>query len=484
MRRIDPHQAEFRSRPETKLRQRDFGDEVIMEKVVLYPSRCAAFGKALAAALGVPASACTDNIVAEPAGADTVICWDSFPSASSEKDPDIKVRVDALIGKHVILILSQDDTSSAFAQLSLLLWLQRFYVPTPDEAAAKGKWKGTIGAGSFEVTSVGALTVVIPWFRYCQMERSQRWTYTAGAEKPWSNAGASGPFVDVASAHTYAALLSAEPPPPPGPESLEAPPPPPPKEIVFVDIHDDLDGKPIVEQMLSKSGKWANPIVDYDLVHGQGTYFTSAFAHFLAHTYKSADLGTTFVVFPDGGAYQRFHTMVEARLKGIAPDHVLYIEKNRVGTVVKQGGALLYHTPDGGTATRESLPTGSTILIPDDFTNSGSTLFGGASIVRKHVQGTCKVGAFVTHFVAKYERAVVDKFVATLYSEGGAASDLNEFFTTDSIVMTTTWLAEEAKKRVAGGQPERVMIAPLAPVLAEWLLSRPTPAHAKAMDIS
>ena len=50
--------------------------------------------------------------------------------------------------------------------------------------------------------------------------------------------------------------------------------------------------------------------------------------------------------------------------------------------------------------------------------------------------------------------------------------------------MTTTWLAEEAKKRVAGGQPERVTIAPLAPVLAEWLLSRPTPAHAKAMDIS
>jgi len=447
-----------------------------MEKIVLYPPQMRPLGVALAEALGVPVAACTSDVTTDPAGAQSVVSWECFPSGSSEKDPNIKVRVGALIGKHVILIMSQDDTSSAFGQLSLMMWLQRFYVPKADEAAAKGKWKATIGAGAFDVCSVGALTVVIPWYRYCQMERSCRWTYTAGADKPWSNSVADGPFVDVAAAQTYAAILSADPPPPPGSASVPVPPLPP-KEILFVDIHDDLDGKPLVEMALSKSGKWANPPAEYDLVTGTGTYFASAFAHFLKDYSRSSNVATTFVVFPDVGAYKRFHTMVEAQLKGIARENVLYIEKKRVGTEVTQSAFLNYNADDGSQATRESLPTGANILIPDDFTNSGSTLFGGASIVRKHVAGPCTVGAFVSHFVAKYERAVVDKFVATLYSENGTASDMDYFYTTDSIPLTTNWLQEEAARRIAAGHPKRVFLTPLAPMIASWVSSRSTPTH-------
>jgi len=443
-----------------------------MEKIVLYPPQMEKLGAALAKELAVPVAVCTAQITSEPAGASSVVSWEQFPSGSSEKDPNIKVRVDELIGKHVILLMSQDDTSNSFAQLSLLLWLQGFYVPTADADAAKGKWKSTVADGKFTMHTVGALTVVIPWYRYCQMERSCRWAYTAGADKPWSNSVADGSFIDISTAHTYAALLSADPPSPPGAASEVSVPTPPPKEILFVDIHDDLNGKPLIESALSKTGKWANPTVEYDLVTGSGTYFASAFAYFLQRAFKVDDVATTFVVFPDVGAYRRFHTMVEANLRGIPASNVLYIEKKRVGTDVTQSAALYYNAADGTQSTRSELPAKSHILIPDDFTNSGSTLFGGAGIVRQHVSGDCKVGAFVTHFVAKYERAVVDAFVQKLYSEVGQ-SDLNNFYTTDSIPLTTNWLLEEAAKRSGG--PERVQVTSLAPLMAEWIKGRAAP---------
>ena len=282
------------------------------EKVVLYPPQMEAMGRALAASLGAPAMICTSD--ANGAGGDsaTVLCWDSFPSASSEKDPNVKAKFEALVGKHVVLLLSQDDTSTAFAQLSLLLWLQRFYVPRPIEAMGKRKWKDTVSSGEFDVASVAALTVVIPWYRYCQMERTSRWAYLTGADKPWTNAVADGAFIDMPTAQTYAALLSADPPPPPGSGHVAAPPAPP-KQLLLIDIHDDLNGPPVVESTLSKTGKWVNPTVQYNLVTGDGTYFASAFGYFLENVYLpklSADIALSFVIFPDAGAYARFHTMV------------------------------------------------------------------------------------------------------------------------------------------------------------------------------
>ena len=224
-------------------------------RVILYPPQLHAMAQSLASALeGDTVAQCTDDVLASaggtPAGS-AMLCWDKFPGNSSEKDPNTKVLTEAVAGKHVVLLLSQDDTSTAFSQLSLLLWLQRFYVPRASAEHAKRKWKQTVPDGAFDVFSVASLTVVIPWYRYCQMERSCRWSLNAQAAKPWDNSDASGAWVDIAAAHTYAALLSADPPPPPGSSTPEVPPLPP-KEILFIDMHDDLNGLPVIETTLSK----------------------------------------------------------------------------------------------------------------------------------------------------------------------------------------------------------------------------------------
>lgn len=446
-----------------------------MEKIVLYPPQMEKLGAALAKELAVPVAVCTAQITSEPAGASSVVSWEQFPSGSSEKDPNIKVRVDELIGKHVILLMSQDDTSNSFAQLSLLLWLQRFYVPKPNAEHAKGKWKETIAAGSYDVHSVAALTVIIPWYRYCQMDRSCRWALTA--EGKWTNAVADGPWIDVSSCHMYAALLSADPPPPPGEVDVPSPPLPP-KELLLIDMHDDLNGLPLIESTLRKTGKWANPAISYDLDTGAGTYFASAFEYFLRNTYLPTvgSLEATAVVFPDKGAYRRFHTMVERALVGIPKENVLFIEKKRVGTEISQSNTLNYMTADGAQAERESLDGGRewAVLIPDDFTNSGSTLFGGGKIVKSKLAGPAKIAAYVSHFIAKYETELTCKFVSKLYSEDGA-SDLDTFYTTDSIPGSVSLLVAEGQKRVDSGQPQRIFITPLAPVIGQWVASRPTP---------
>ena len=89
------------------------------------------------------------------------------------------------------------------------------------------------------------------------------------------------------------------------------------------------------------------------------------------------------------------------RVPAGASSQVLFIEKTRVGTQVAQSEVLNYLMQDGTKKQRASIPAGSQCLIPDDFTNSGSTLFGGATIVRRHIQGDATVAAFVSHFVAK-----------------------------------------------------------------------------------
>ena len=214
---------------------------------------------------------------------------------------------------------------------------------------------------------------------------------------------------------------------------------------------------------------------------GTGTYFASAFAHFLENDFKrtlgtnlGTELGGAFVIFPDKGAYNRFHGMVEKQLGSIPKANVLYIEKKRVGTDVSQAEALQYYAADGSVGTRDSLPAGSVVLIPDDFTNSGSTLFGGAAIVRRLAAGgQVNVAAFVTHFVAKYDQAVVSSFVERLYR---TPAELDAFYTTDSLPLTTQWLEAECAKRTAAGAPQRAVVMPLGPVIASWISGRQLPA--------
>ena len=153
------------------------------------------------------------------------------------------------------------------------------------------------------------------------------------------------------------------------------------------------------------------------------------------------DVASTFIVFPDGGAHRRFYTMVQACVPGIALANIVFIQKSRtpprapraarrrrapvprgaaasrinprlgaqacrartcprtcpvrltrvramhrtgVGAEVTQKEELLYLDAEGVTQTRAGeLPDGARVLIADDFTNSGSTLFGAADILKK-----------------------------------------------------------------------------------------------------
>ena len=59
----------------------------------------------------------------------------------------------------------------------------------------------------------------------------------------------------------------------------------------------------------------------------------------------------------------------------------------------------------GGVGTLAAIEPDAYVLIADDFTNSGSTLLDGATIVRDSAAGgagaSLTVEAWVTHFVAK-----------------------------------------------------------------------------------
>jgi len=125
---------------------------------------------------------------------------------------------------------------------------------------------------------------------------------------------------------------------------------------------------------------------------------------------------------------------------------------------------------NGGTkqeAKRErAFPAGSHVLIADDFTNSGGTLFKGAEIIRGNADGKIKVAAFVTHFVAQYDRGTVAKFVDRLYSSGDEAL-IDTFTCTDSIPGIVSDLEHEVRAR--DQKMERLQVISLAPIIVEWV---------------
>ena len=148
----------------------------------------------------------------------------------------------------------------------MLLFLQRFNVPHALEAYARGKWKATMADGAYDECSVASLTVVVPWYRHCQMERTCRWTVNGGK---WDNSDPEGEYVDVPTAQSFAALLSSA----PVPGSA-----PPPQQLLLIDIHEYED----LEKTLLATGRWSNKVRGYEFVHGTGTFFTSAFDHYLS----------------------------------------------------------------------------------------------------------------------------------------------------------------------------------------------------------
>ena len=409
-----------------------------------------ALGLAETLGVGVPVL-CTDDLQSMPASSwnDTGLAWERFPSG----DPDIKLRVDYIRDRHVVLIMNH-DTVHLFEQLAVILFLQRFNVPHAKEEYARGKWKKTMQDKAYDSCSVASLTIVVPWYRYCQMERTSRWTVVPDSGK-WYNGKPEGEFVDVPTAQSFAAMLSAL----PIPGACRAPP----QQLLMLDIHEYDD----LEHTLNSTGRWANQRVPYDYVHGVGTYFASPFDRFLSTVLLAKfaeNLAGSYVVFPDGGAHRRFYTMVHTCIPGIPYANILWIDKSRVGADVTQADGFSYIDADGTQhAMMSGFPKGAFVLLADDFTNSGSTLFGGAEIIRRHAKGKVTVHGYVTHYVAKYDRETVTKFVAKLY--GGANAPLDEFHCTDSIPNVIAWLKEDVKIRVESGMPVKAHVMQLAPLI-------------------
>ena len=157
------------------------------------------------------------------------------------------------------------------------------------------------------------------------------------------------------------------------------------------------------------------------------------------------------------------------------PERICYISKSRVGEDITQSETLQYIDSDGLTRTvDEPIFDGAKVVIIDDFTNTGSTLFGGAQIIRKLAAGrNVTVGAMVAHFVAKYDRDTVSAFVTKLYGEPGKGAALDSFHCTDSIPRVTGWLEEELRPRLAEGLPRKAHLVSLAPVVADWVATHP-----------
>ena len=94
--------------------------------------------------------------------------------------------------------------------------------------------------------------------------------------------------------------------------------------------------------------------------------------------------------------------MVHTCLPGIPYANILWIEKSRVGAEIKQTEGFSYLDGTGTShAKKGGFASGAFVLLADDFTNSGSTLFGGAEIIRKHADGKIHVHGYVSHYVAK-----------------------------------------------------------------------------------
>jgi len=229
-----------------------------------------------------------------------------------------------------------------------------------------------------------------------------------------------------------------------------------------------------LEKTLASTGRWSNTVREYDYVHGTGTYFCSFFDYYLSNHLGpglSDGVERVFVVFPDSGAHRRFYTMVQACID-LPLDQILWISKTRVGANITQKNDLFYLNAKGEECKLETkLPPQSKALIADDFTNSGSTIFGAAEIIRSHAEAGVTVDAFVTHFVAKYDQATVRKFVEKLYMDG---CGVDSFTCSDSIPNVVGWLNAEAAKRQEKGGKQKIHVMPLAPLISKWILNNST----------
>jgi len=391
---------------------------------------------------------------------DDVVSWERFRSG----DPNTRFRWRQLLGRRVVFIFDTSDQSRLFEQLSLLQALQGF--PVPDGEDSRSQWKAYAASGRYAWGRAAEIVVVLPWYRPCQMERTSRWHRGedgdgGGAPPPqarappsWSNTEPAGQWLDVPAAQTLVRLLATPGPPFPGP------PPPlaldgqaleplwrPPLELLFLELHEEAPVRRAASDL------------------GVSVRAERLVPHLLAWLLRQpaarrGDLGPsgTFVLFPDKGAYERYLAGAMREL-GLAQEHVLWTNKRRTGARVEQGQQLLFR-PTASTAEQELVHLGPDdhVLVIDDFTNSGSTLFGAARLVRS-LPGAgegLRISILVPHTVAAYDEGTLRGLLAALEGLGPRC----RYVTTDTI---------PGSARLLRGHPQAEVV-PVAEFLAEVLL--------------
>lgn len=266
------------------------------------------------------------------------------------------------------------------------------------------------------------------------MERTSRWQLEKDGK--WTNGHPEGQWLDVPTAQ-YMARLLATPgsvPPLPGPnEALDGMPLVPlwrpPLELLFIELHEEA---PI---MHSVSDLGATVRMERFV-----PYFLDKFKSKTAYPGKAH----MYVLFPDRGAYDRYSESVANVLK-LDRNHILYIKKTRVGDSISQEQKLFYTQENAEDGEKTSFEASDHVLIIDDFTNSGSTLFGAANLAKKLTTGgNLSVSIFVSHLVAVYDSKCVQSFQQKLH---GLGQDC-KFFCTNSIPETTGLLKGDPQVEV------------------------------------
>eukprot|EP00419_Tripos_fusus_P046954 CAMPEP_0172814078 /NCGR_PEP_ID=MMETSP1075-20121228/11047_1 /TAXON_ID=2916 /ORGANISM="Ceratium fusus, Strain PA161109" /LENGTH=472 /DNA_ID=CAMNT_0013653861 /DNA_START=87 /DNA_END=1505 /DNA_ORIENTATION=+ len=358
------------------------------------------------------------------------------PTVSLERfksnDPNLKFNWARIVGRRIVFLFDTVDQNRLFEQLSLLQALQGFAVPDAEDCNAA--WKGYVTAGAYSWGRASHITVVLPWYRPCQMERTSRWHLRDGK---WTNGDPEGQWLDVPTAQYMARLLSTpgSVPPLPGPSaSLDGMPLSPlwrpPLELLFVELHEELP----ISHSVSDLG---------------ATMRMERFVPYFLERFKAADdyagPANTFVLFPDRGAFKRDSESVLQKLN-LDGDHILYINKSRVGESVSRVEKLFYEKSDREVCEVTSLSSKNHILVIDDFTNSGSSLFGAVNLARKMVEGEGMISfsIYVTHMLAAYDPTTVSGLLRKLHDLGPSC----RFYTTNTIPLTTDLLQGESQVQV------------------------------------
>lgn len=355
------------------------------------------------------------------------VCWETFKSG----DPNTRFDFQLCMNRRVVVLFDTVDQTRLFEQLSLVQALQGFAVPDPEDVGTK--WKHYAEAGKYSWGRASEIIVVIPWYRPCQMERTSRWGRDGDK---WTNSDPEGGWLDVPHACTLARLMATPGPPPPGAGPTKAldghPLKPlwwPTKRLVFVELHEET---PVREAVRG-----------FDAVI-QTERFVPYFLQQIRERPSYSGKESTFVLFPDFGAFGRYSEAVFTEL-GLPREQVMWIKKSRVGNEIEQVQKLFYDKGQGESDPGEKtsfLETDHVIII-DDFTNSGSTLFGAVKLCRSKAGSAVEsmaVSIFVSHLVAAYDPEVVKTIKKKIEDLGPKC----KFYTTDSVPSTTDLLRDDS----------------------------------------